>query len=142
HVVDTGKTLSNPEEMSGVFYQRGLVMSMILAEAIAGAQAEYGTGLINASQLRWGLENLDITEERLEELGMAGMVPPFSTSCANHTGHAGGWVIEWDGERFNKASDLLTPRVAEYRELLSASAADYAEANAPWAVNEDCNPES
>ncbi|MEL6914919.1 MAG: ABC transporter substrate-binding protein [Pseudomonadota bacterium] len=142
HVVDTGKTLSNPEEMSGVFYQRGLVMSMILAEAIAGAQEEYGTAMIDASQLRWGLENLDITEARLEELGMQGMVPPFSTSCANHTGHAGGWVIEWDGEQFNKASDLLLPRVDEYRELLAASAADYAEQNAPWAVNDDCNAES
>jgi ABC-type multidrug transport system fused ATPase/permease subunit len=31
------------------------------------------------------------------------MVPPFSTSCANHTGHSGGWMLEWDGEKFVQA---------------------------------------
>ena len=142
HVVDAGKSLSNPEEMTGVFYNRGLVMSMILAEGIAAAQAEYGTAMIDAGQLRWGLENLNITEARLDELGMTGMVPPFSTSCANHTGHAGGWIIEWDGEKFVRASDLLTPNVDAYRDLLAASAADYAAANAPWAMNEACDAES
>ena len=60
------------------------------------------------TQLRWGLENLNITEERLDELGMTGMVPPFPTTCANHTGHSGGWMLEWDGEKFVKVSDHLT----------------------------------
>ncbi|MEO0665737.1 MAG: hypothetical protein AAFY97_08380, partial [Pseudomonadota bacterium] len=79
---------------------------------------------------------------RLAELGMTNMVPPFSTSCANHTGHAGGWMLQWDGEKFVKASDLLTPRVDDYKPLLSASATEYADANAPWAVNESCAAES
>ena len=138
HVVDAGKSLSNPEEMSGVFYGRGLVMSMILAEAIAAAQAEYGVGKVSPEQLRWGLENLNITEARLAELGMDGMVPPFSTSCSNHTGHSGGWMLEWDGAKFNKVSDLLTPDVSAYEALAADAAAEYASANAPWPVNEDC----
>ncbi|MEM8592574.1 MAG: ABC transporter substrate-binding protein, partial [Pseudomonadota bacterium] len=142
HVVDTGKSLSNAEEMTGVFYNRGIVMSMILAEGITVAQEHFGTAMIDATQLRWGLENLNITEARLEELGMTGMVPPFSTSCANHTGHAGGWIIEWDGEKFVKASGLLKPNVDDYRDLLAASAADYAEANAPWETNESCDSAS
>lgn len=139
HVVDTGDSLSNAEEMSGVFYSRGIVISMILAEGIAAAQAEFGTGEINAEQLRWGLENLNVTEERLAELGMAGMVPPFSTSCSNHTGHSGGWMLEWDGTKFVKASDHLMPDVASYQALVDEKAAEYASANAPWPVNEDCN---
>lgn len=139
HVVDAGKSLSNPDEMSGVFYGRGLVMSMILAEAIATAQAEYGAAEVNAEQLRWGLENLDITEARLAELGMSGMVPAFSTSCADHTGHAGGWMLEWDGSKFVKISDHLKPDVAAYGDLVAEKAAEYASANAPWPVNEACN---
>jgi branched-chain amino acid transport system substrate-binding protein len=139
HVVDTGKSLSNPDEMAGVFYGRGVVMSMILAEAIRGAQEEFGVGAVNAAQVRWGLENLDISEARLAELGMEGMVPPFSTSCADHTGHSGGWILEWDGEKFVKASDLLQANVEGYSELLAASAKEYAEANAPWPVNESCD---
>lgn len=139
HVVDTGKSLSNPEEMAGVFYGRGVVMSMILAEAIRGAQEEFDTGVVTPAQVRWGLENLNITEERLAELGMSGMVPPFATSCANHTGHSGGWILEWDGAKFVKASDHLTPDVSDYQDLIAEKAAEYAEANAPWPVNESCD---
>ncbi|MEM1234320.1 MAG: ABC transporter substrate-binding protein [Pseudomonadota bacterium] len=142
HVVDTGKTLSSAEEREGVFYNRGIVMSMVLAEGIRTAQEEYGTPMIDAAQLRWGLENLNITEERLAELGMTNMVPPFATSCANHTGHSGGWMLEWDGEKFVKASDHLMPNVEAYTPLLAASASEYAEANAPWPTNESCDSAS
>ena len=113
-------------------------MSMILAEGIAAAQAEFGTAEIDAGQLRWGLENLNITEARLAELGMEGMVPPFSTSCSNHTGHSGGWILEWDGAKFNKASDHIMPDTSDYADLIAEKAAEYAGANAPWPVNEDC----
>ncbi|MCT4610898.1 MAG: ABC transporter substrate-binding protein [Pelagimonas sp.] len=139
HVVDAGLSKSNEEEMQGVFYSRGMVMSMMLAEGIKVAQEKYGTSEVNAEQLRWGLENLNITEERLAELGMTGMVPPFSTSCGNHTGHSGGWMLEWDGAKFVKVSDHLKPRVESYAALAAKGAADYAAANAPWPVNEGCS---
>ena len=138
HVVEAGNTQSNEEEMSGVFYSRGIIISAILAEGITAAQAEFGTPQITASQLRWGLENIKMTEERIAELGLDGMVPPFATSCSNHTGHSGGWMLEWDGAKFVKVSDHLSPNVDNYAELIASSAGEYADANAPWPVNEDC----
>jgi branched-chain amino acid transport system substrate-binding protein len=138
HVVDAGKTQSNPEEMSGVFYSRGIIISAILAEGITVAQKHFGTAEINATQMRWGLENINMTAERITELGLDGMVPPFSTSCSNHTGHSGGWMLEWDGEKFVKASDLLTANIDGYRDLIAANAKEYATSNAPWATNEAC----
>ncbi|MAU48100.1 MAG: ABC transporter permease [Yangia sp.] len=138
YVIDAGKSQTNPEEMEGVFYSRGLVISAILAEGIVVAQEHAGKPDISASDLRWGLENLNLTEERLEELGLTGMVPPFSTSCSNHTGHSGGWILEWDGAKFVKASDLIMPDSEAISELEMAKAKEYAEANAPWPVNEDC----
>ena len=110
--------------------------TVLIPDAAAGCSLAES---INAEQLRWGLENLNVTEERLAELGMAGMVPPFSTSCSNHTGHSGGWMLEWDGTKFVKASDHLMPDVASYQALVDEKAAEYASANAPWPVNEDCN---
>lgn len=139
YIVDEGKTQSNPEEMSGVFYGRGIVISAILAEGIKVAQDHFGTAEIDAKQLRWGLENIDMTEARISELGLDGMVPPFKTSCNNHTGHSGGWMLEWDGEKFVKASDLLMANVDSYKAIAEAAAAEYAEANAPWPVNEECS---
>ncbi|MGB1207794.1 MAG: ABC transporter substrate-binding protein [Paracoccaceae bacterium] len=139
YVVDAGLSDSNPEEMKGVFYGRGIVISMILAEGIRTAQEHFGTGEIDATQLRWGLENLNITEARLAELGMEGMAAPFSTSCSDHTGHSGGWMLEWNGTGFDKVSDHLTPELDAIAPLEAAAAAAYAEANAPWPVNEACD---
>ncbi|MHA6345079.1 ABC transporter substrate-binding protein [Roseivivax sp. CAU 1761] len=137
-VVDAGLSQTNEEEMQGVFYSRGLVISMILAEGIRTAQEEYDTTEITPAQLRWGLENLDISEARLEELGMTGMVPPFQTSCADHTGHSGGWMLEWDGSQFVKVSDHLTPESELISQLEQEKAQEYAAANAPWPTNEEC----
>jgi branched-chain amino acid transport system substrate-binding protein len=140
HVVDKGLSLATDEERNEVFYQRGLVISMMLAEAVRTAQEMHGTPNITPAQLRDGLANLDITEARLAELGMTGMVPPFATTCANHTGHSGAWMLQWDGTQFVQASDLLTADRAVIDPLQAEKAAEYATANAPWPVDEACNP--
>ncbi|MGR3376633.1 ABC transporter substrate-binding protein [Salipiger abyssi] len=138
HVIEAGKSQASAEELDGVFYSRGLVISAILAEGIHVAQEHFDKAEISPSDLRWGLENLDMSEARLEELGLTGMVPPFSTSCSNHAGHSGGWILEWDGAKFVKASDLIMPDSEAISELEVSRAMEYAEANAPWPVNEDC----
>jgi branched-chain amino acid transport system substrate-binding protein len=140
HVVDKGLSLASDEERGEVFYQRGLVISMMLAEGVRTAQEMHGTAQITPAQLRDGLANLNITAERLEELGMTGMVPPFSTNCANHTGHSGAWMLEWDGTQFVQASDLLTADRSVIDPLQAEKAAEYAGANAPWPMDESCNP--
>ncbi|MBP0481596.1 ABC transporter substrate-binding protein [Sagittula salina] len=139
HVVDKGNSKSNEEEMSGVFYGRGIIISAILAEGITAAQKHFETAEITAPQLRWGLENIDMSEARIKELGLEGMVPPFKTTCANHTGNSGGWMLEWDGEKFVKASELLTANTEGYASIVAEKAQEYADANQPWAVNGDCS---
>jgi branched-chain amino acid transport system substrate-binding protein len=139
YVVDAGKSqIDGPERMNTVFYQRGVVISMILAEAIKAAQAEFGVAAISPEQLQWGLENLKVDDAKLTELGMEGMTVPFATSCADHTGHGGAWVIEWDGNAFKKVSDLLSPNRDEIQPLEKARAAEYAKSNEPW-PNRSCS---
>ncbi|WP_166417284.1 ABC transporter substrate-binding protein [Cochlodiniinecator piscidefendens] len=132
HVFEAGNSLASEEELNSVFYQRGLVISMILTEGIAAAQDHFGSATIDAAQLRWGLENVNITDERLAELGMSGMVAPFATSCSDHTGHSGGWMLRWDGDSFEVDSDHLSPDSETIRALEVSAAAEYAAANAPW----------
>ncbi|MEL6168864.1 MAG: ABC transporter substrate-binding protein [Pseudomonadota bacterium] len=135
HVSDSS---ADEEEMNEVFYQRGLVISMILTEAIRTAQEMHGMDVVGPAEVRDGLANLNVSAERLDELGMTGMVPPFSTSCADHTGHSGGWILEWNGSEFVQASDLLTADRDAIEPLEAEKAAEYASANAPWPVNEAC----
>ena len=110
YVLDAKKTEIGEGEFDWVFYQRGVLISMFTVEAIKAAQANFSTKVVNAEQLRWGFENLNIDDAKLAEIGMTGMVAPFSTSCANHSGHAGAWMLEWDGAKFVKVSDLLAGR--------------------------------
>ncbi|MBK8457488.1 MAG: ABC transporter substrate-binding protein [Phyllobacteriaceae bacterium] len=136
YVADAGKSDTPADQAGWVFYQRGIAISMFLVEAVKAAQANFNTKTVDAEQVRWGLENLKIDEAKLKELGMGGMVVPFQTSCSNHTGHGGAWIIEWDGAKFNKVSDQLQADRAAIEPLEAAKAKEYADANAPWPMQE------
>jgi branched-chain amino acid transport system substrate-binding protein len=138
YVLDAGKSMLDPSEFDYVFYQRGVVISMTVVEGIRAAQEHFDTKVINAEQLRWGFENLKLDEARLAEIGMSGMVGPFSTSCANHAGHAGAWMLQWDGAKFTKVSELLSADQEMIQPLVEVEAKKYADANAPWPINEEC----
>ena len=137
-VVDAGNSMAPEGEIDYVFYQRGVVISMFVVEGIKAAQAHFDTKVVNAEQLRWGLENLKLDDKHLASIGMEGMVPPFSTSCVNHAGHSGAWMLQWDGAKFVKASDLLEADADMIAPLADAEAKKYAEANAPWPLNPGC----
>jgi len=139
YVIDAGKSqIGSPAEAEWGFYQRGLMISMIAVEAIRAAQAHFDTKVVTPDQMRWGLENLDFSEARLAELGATGMIVPFKTTCADHTGHGGAWIFEWDGAKFNKVSDLLHPDRDAIAPLEAEEAAKYAASNAPWPTNSEC----
>ncbi len=138
YVVEAGNSLATEEEIGEVFYQRGVVISAILAEGIRVAQAKAGKAEITPADLREGLENLNFTQARIDELGLTGLMAPFSTSCSNHAGHSGAWMLQWDGAKFVQASDLLQADQTAIEPLVAEKAKEYAEANAPWPVNEAC----
>ena len=139
-VVEPGHSLINRDagEFEWVFYQRGVMISLMLAEGVKTAQDHFDAKVINAEQLRWGLENLKLDDARLKELGADGMLPPFSTNCSNHTGHSGAWMLEWDGTKFVQASDLLQADRAAIDPIAEKAAKEYADANQPWPVNGEC----
>lgn len=138
YVVDKGNSMIGEGEFDWVFYQRGVLISMFTAEGIKAAQAQFNTKLVTPEQLRWGLENLKLDDARLAEIGMTGMIGPFSTACNNHAGHAGAWMMQWDGAKFVKVSDHLEADQEMIAPLVEAEAKKYAEANAPWPINEEC----
>jgi len=140
YVLDPKKTEIGEGEFDWVFYQRGVLISMFTVEAIRLAQENFNSKVVNAEQLRWGFENLKLDEDRLAQIGMTGMVAPFSLSCRDHSGSGSAWMLEWDGTRFVKASDLLYSDELEVAPLVSAEARRYAQANAPWQMNDGCPP--
>ncbi|WMS44364.1 ABC transporter substrate-binding protein [Acuticoccus sp. MNP-M23] len=137
HVYDNGaSTVSDKSRIGENLYNRGVVNSFYMAEAIRTAQARTGKANVTPAEVRDGLEALDITAERLKEAGMEGFIQPLKLSCSDHAGQADIYVQQWTGDGWEKASDWFSPMVDKVRPMLETAAADYAQANAPWPERE------
>jgi branched-chain amino acid transport system substrate-binding protein len=64
-----------------VLYTRGMYAAMLAAEAARTAQEIHGVADIDASMMRDGMEALEMTNARMEELGMPGIGPEFAVTC-------------------------------------------------------------
>ena len=64
---------------------------------------------MTGEQVRWGLENLNIDEKRLKELGAVGLMQPLKVSCMDHEGGGAVKFLQWDGKRWNVISDWIPP---------------------------------
>src|SRR5918992_4028114 len=113
------------ERVGTVHYNRGLVHGIVHTEALRTAIRKFGFP-INGEQFKWALENLDLTEARLQEIGAGGFMPPIKTAPDNHEG--GGWVRfqQWDGHKWVSISDWVPPYKEIVWEEVKKSAAAYA----------------
>jgi branched-chain amino acid transport system substrate-binding protein len=109
-------------------YTRGLMISMLQVEAIRTAQEKFGKGKhMTPEQVQWGMENLNLTTERLEELGFAKLMRPVKTSCEDHMGDDWARIIQWDGSKFNIVSDWYRSEKKYVEPLVKDLGAKYAQ---------------
>jgi len=115
------------EEVGSVLYMRGVVGAMLATEGVRAAQERFGKGkVMTGEQARWGYENLNLTQAKLDALGFTGVMRPVSTSCQDHMGSAWARVHTWDGKKFVWASDWLQADEQIIKPLVKASADKYA----------------
>ena len=127
-VHDAGQGAGPREEVGSVLYMRGLLIQMFAVEAVRTAQAKFGTGkVMTGEQVRWGLENLNIDEKRIGELGLAGLIRPLKTSCTDHMGSSAVRVHSWDGSQWKMQADwyeadkkVIDPMVKEAADRYAA----------------------
>jgi branched-chain amino acid transport system substrate-binding protein len=125
-----GKGAGNMTDRSRVgtiLYNRGVMTGIICVEAIRTAQAKYGRKPLTGEQLRWGLENLNLVEKRIAELGATGLIQPLKVSCSDHEGGGAVKFQQWDGKKFKIISDWIQPDKQLVRGLIEASSAKYAQ---------------
>jgi branched-chain amino acid transport system substrate-binding protein len=124
----TGKgNLEDASRQGSIYHNRGVVYGMVIVEAIRKAQEKYGKGkVMTPEQVRWGLENLNLSEARIKELGAAGMFPPIKTSCLDHEGSGMVRFQQWDGKSFKPLTPFMTGDKELVRKMVDESAAKYA----------------
>lgn len=115
------------EEVGEALYMRGLMNAMLAVEGVRRAQERFGRGQVMTSvQARWGYENLQIDQKRLEELNLADVMRPVMTSCKDHMGPSAARAYTWNGTRWEVSSGWLQADPAVISPLVKASADKYA----------------
>jgi branched-chain amino acid transport system substrate-binding protein len=124
YVYDKGKAVGKKEMVGEALYNRGVVNAMFSAEAIRTAMAKFGNKPLTGEQVRWGFENMNLTDKRLEELGMKGFTHPLKVSCEDHEGSGPILVQQWDGKKWNIVSDWVAPMREVVRPKIEAAAVE------------------
>jgi branched-chain amino acid transport system substrate-binding protein len=109
-----------------VLYNRGIVNAVFSTEAIRTAMGKYGDKPLTGEQVRWGLENLDLTAARLNELGLKDFTNPVKVTCEDHETMGPVRIQQWDGSKWVFVSDWIKPMRDVVRPLIEDAAATYA----------------
>jgi branched-chain amino acid transport system substrate-binding protein len=136
---DKGKGAGRRDGIGEVLYNRFIVNAMMSVEGIRTAMGKYGNKPLTGEQVRWGYENLNITEQRLDQLGMKGLVRPLKVTCENHEGDGMAQVQQWDGKKWNIVSDWIEPMREVVRPKLEEAAIE--EAKKLGYTKRDCSKE-
>ena len=122
-----GQGTGPKEEVGQVLYLRGVMSAMIGIEGIRAAQERFGKGkVMTGEQVRWGLENLNLTQAKLDALGFKGVMRPISTSCMDHMGAAWTRIHTWNGKAWEFTSDWMQADEQILKPLVKATADKYA----------------
>jgi len=122
-----GQGTGPKDEVGQVLYMRGAMSAMLGVEGLRAAQDRFGKGkIMTGEQVRWGLENLNLTQAKLDALGFAGVMRPISTSCTDHMGSAWARIHTWDGKEWKFTSDWLQADEQVIKPLVKSTAAKYA----------------
>lgn len=128
HVYDKGTgTARSFDEVGVMAHTRGLVIAMLQVEAVRTAQEKFGKGKpMTPEQVRWGFENLNLTEARLKELGFSEILRPIRTSCSNHMGTDWARVVQWNGSKWEIKSGWYQANPKNIEPLVKELSAKYA----------------
>jgi len=127
-VYDRGKGAfaSDRARVGEVLYNRTIITGMLNTEAVRTAVRKFGQKPPTKDQVRWGFEHLDLTENRLEQLGFKGMMRPLKVTCENHEANGVAMVQQWDGKKWATIADGIEPMRDVVRPKIEAAAVDEA----------------
>jgi len=141
HVYAKGQgELEDKSRLGTIYYNRGVLWAILTTEAVRTAQQRFGKGRpMTGEQVRWGLENLNIDDKRLKELGAAGFMQPLKVSWMDHEGGGAVKFQQWDGSQWKVLTDWIASDQSIVRPMIEASAAQYAQEKG--ITRRDCSKE-
>ena len=132
--------MEDESRIGSIYHTRGVVAGIITAEAIRTAQGKYGKKPLTGEQVRWGIENLNINDARLKQLGGVGLMQALKVSCMDHEGGGAVKFLQWDGKKWSVITDWISSDQSIVRPMIEQSAAQYAKEKG--ITPRDCSKES
>lgn len=129
HLYAGGKkgNMDDQKRIGQQYFNRGLIQGILAVEGIRVAQEKYGKGKpITGEQMKWGLENLNLDEKRLKQIGASGLMSPLKSSCLDHEGGGAVKFMEWDGAKWVTITDWIQTDQSIVRPMVEEAAAKYA----------------
>lgn len=132
-IIDTGKSdLKDTSKFGSVYYNAGLVTAIIYAEVLHTGHQHFGNRPLTPAEGQWALEHLDITADRIEELGATGLLSPLKVTANDHEGNPAAKIQQWDGTSWHALTPWLNGDRSLFHDAIFAKAAAYAkEKNLP-----------
>ena len=124
YVYDKGKGAAKKEDIGAALYNRGVINAMFTLEAIRTAMGKFGNKPPTGEQLRWAFENFNLTEQRLDQLGLKGFTHPVKVTCDDHEGSGPMLIQQWDGKKWTIVSDWVQPMRDVVRPKIEAAAVE------------------
>jgi len=106
YVYDKGLSQGERSRVGEVLYNRGVIAAVYATEAIRTAMKMHNTKEVTPAMVRDGYENLNLTEDRLNELGLKNFTYPVKITCANHGGPRKVAIQQWNAK--TKTWHLIT----------------------------------
>jgi branched-chain amino acid transport system substrate-binding protein len=126
-VLDAGKgDLKDQSKFGSVYYNAGVVTAIIYTEALRAGHKKFGNHPLTSEQGQWALEHLDITPQRIEELGATGLLSPLKVTPSDHEGNPAAKIVQWDGKDWQAKTDWLNGDRGLFHDAIYAKAAAYA----------------
>ena len=126
HVYAKGKGHVSEDRIGSAYFVRGILHAVVVTEGMRTAMTKFGNRPLTGDEVRWGLEHLTLTTERLRELGLEGLMAEISITCKDHEGGGRAIMQQWDGAKWTTISDWIEPDASIVRPLIEKSAAAYA----------------
>ena len=129
HVLDAGLAAGDGSNLGSVLYTRGMYAAMLAAEAVRTAQEIHGVADITPAMMRDGMEALEMTNARMQELGAPMIGPEFAVTCEDHGGSGMSLMQQWTGSEWVTLTDFVAPDDSVTQPLVLEDSAQFAAEN-------------
>jgi branched-chain amino acid transport system substrate-binding protein len=126
-IIDTGKSdLKDTSKFGTVYYNFGVIEGILAVETFRTGQDKFGHRPLNNEEGQWALEHLDLTADRIAEIGATGLVSPIKVTWLDHVGGGSAKIQQWTGDSWKPLTDWLVGDRALFHDVLEEKALSYA----------------